>query len=52
MTAYEASTHFEPNTHRYEKLENSEPISLALKMMHKKNNIITDGLATTVMLHI
>ena len=52
MTAYEASMHFEPYTPQYKKLKKGELVSLALRMMHKKNNIITDGPATTVVLHI
>ena len=52
VTAYEDFTHFEPYTPQYKKLKNSELISLALKMIHKKNNIITDGPTTTAVLHI
>ena len=46
MTAYEDSTHFKPFTPQYKKLKNGELVSLALKMMHKRNNVITDGLGT------
>ena len=52
VTAYDNSTHFEPCTPQYKKLKNGELVSLALRMTHKKNNIITDGLATTIVLHI
>ena len=51
-TAYEDSTHFEPYTPQYKKLKNGKLVFLALRMTCKKNNIITDGRATTVMLHI
>ena len=52
VTVHEDSTHFELYTPQYKKLKKGELVSLALRMMHKKNNIITDGLATTVVLHI
>ena len=48
VTAYEDSTHFEPYTPQYKKLKNGELVSLALRITHMKNNIITDGPATTV----
>ena len=51
MTAYEDSTHFEPYTSQYKKLKNGEIVSLALTMMHKKNNIMTNGPGTNVVLH-
>ena len=52
MTAHEDFTHFEPYTPQYKKLKEGELVSLALRMMHKKNNIVTDGLVTTVVLLI
>ena len=51
--SYEEFTQFEPYTPQCKKLKNVELVSLALKVMHKKkNNIITDGSVTTVVLHI
>ena len=53
VTAYDDSTtHFEPYTPQYKKLKNGELVSLALRITHMKNNIITDDPATTVVLHI
>ena len=52
VTAYKDFTHFIPYTPQYKKHKNGEFVSLALRIMHKKNNIITDSLATTVGLHI
>ena len=52
MTAYDDSTHIQPYTPQYKKLKNGELVSLALKMTHKKHNIITDGRGTNVVLHI
>ena len=52
MTACDDSTHFEPYTPQYRKLDNSEVVPLAVKMILEKNNIITDGLGTNVVLHI
>ena len=43
VTAYEDSMHFEPYISQHKRFKNGELVSLALKMMHKKNNIITDG---------
>ena len=45
-------TQFKPDTPQYNKLKKRELIFLALKVMHEKNNIITDGSVTTVVLHI
>ena len=45
-------THFEPQTPQYRKLKNGEFTSLNLRMMDQNNNIITDGLQVTVVLHI
>ena len=52
VTSYEDSTHLEPYTPQYKKLKSGELVSLPLKMMHKKNNIVTDGPGTNVVLHI
>ena len=52
-TVCEEFTQFEPCTPQCKKLKNGELVSLALKVTHtKKNNIITDGSVTTVVLHI
>ena len=52
VTAYEKFTQLEPCTPQYKKLKNGELVSLALKMTHKKDNIMTNDSATTVVLHI
>ena len=52
ITAYEDSMHFEPYTPQYKKFKNGEFVSQALRIKHRKNNIMTDGPATTVVLHI
>ena len=52
MTAYEDSTHFGPYTPQYKKLKNGELVSLAWRMKHMKNNIMTDCQVTTIVLHI
>ena len=52
VTAYDDSAYFEPHTPQYKKLKNGEIISLILRIKHMKNNIMTDGPATTVVLHI
>ena len=43
---------FEPQTPQYRKLKNGEFNSLNLKIADQNNNIITDGLQVTVILHI
>ena len=43
---------FEPQTPQYRKLKNGEFTSLTLRMMDQNNNVITDGLQVTVVLHI
>ena len=48
----EYSTHFEPCTPQYKALKNDMITSLTLKIMDQAGNIITDGLGTTVVLHI
>ena len=45
-------TRFEPQTPQYRKLKNGEFISLTLRITDQNNNIITDGLQVTVVLHI
>ena len=44
--------HFKPHTSQYRKLKNGEFTSLTLRIMDQNNNIITDGLQVTVVLHI
>ena len=45
-------THFEPQTPQYRKLKNGEFTSLTLRITDQNNNVITDGLQVTVVLHI
>ena len=45
-------THFEPQNPQYKKLKNREFTSLNLRITDQNNNIITDGLQVTVVLHI
>ena len=45
-------THFEPQTPQYRKLKNGEFNSLNLRIIDQNNNVITDGLQVTVVLHI
>ena len=45
-------TCFEPKTPQYKKLKNGEFTSLTLRITDQNNNIITDGLQVTVVLHI
>ena len=52
VTADEDFTCFEPHTAQYKKLKNGEFVSLILRIMDQKNNITTDGLEVTVVLHI
>ena len=52
MTAYEGFTHFESYTPQYKEPKNGKLVSLALRIMHEKNNIITNGPVTTLGLHI
>ena len=52
VTAYDDFTNFEPCTPQYKKLKNEEFNSLTLRMTHKKNDIITNGPGTTVVLHV
>ena len=52
VTSSECYTLFEPQTPRYKALKYGEIVSLTLRIMDQNNNIITDGLETTVVLHI
>ena len=52
LTSNEDFTSFEPQTPQYKKLKNGEFTSLTLKIMDQNNNIITDGLQVTVVLHV
>ena len=52
VTGPEYSTHFKPRTPQYEKLKSGMIISLTLKIMDQTDKVITDGLGTTVVLHI
>ena len=45
-------TCFEPQTPQYRKLKNGGFTSLNLRIMDQNNNVITDGLQVTVVLHI
>ena len=45
-------THFKPQIPQYRKLKNGEFTSLTLRITDQNNNIITDGLQVTVVLHI
>ena len=52
MPGSEDFMHFEPKRPRYKKLKYGNIVSLTLKITDQNNNIITNGLGTTVMLHI
>ena len=45
-------THFEPQTPQYKALKGDQIVSLTLRITDQNNNVITDGLGTTVVLHI
>ena len=45
-------TCFEPDLPQYKKLKNGEFTSLTLRITDQNNNVITDGLQVTVVLHI
>ena len=45
-------TRFEPQTPQYRKLKKGEFTSLNLRLTDQNNNVITDGLQVTVVLHI
>ena len=44
--------HFKPQTPQYRKLKNGEFTSLNLRITDQNNNVITDGLQVTVVLHV
>ena len=52
VTSNEDFTCFEPQTPQYKKLKNGEFTSLSLRITDQNNNVITDGLQVTVVLHI
>ena len=52
MTSNEDFTSFEPQNPQYKKLKNGEFTSLTLRITDQNNDIITDGLQVTVVLHI
>ena len=52
VTSDEDFTHFEPQDPRYKKLKNEEFTSLTLRITDQNNNVITDGLQVTVVLHV
>ena len=52
VTSSECYMLFKPQTHRYKALKYGEIFSLTLTITDQNNNIITDGLETTVVLHI
>ena len=45
-------THFEPQNPQYKKPKNGEFTSLNLRITDQNNNVITDGLQVTVVLHV
>ena len=52
MTDDKDFTHFEPQNPQYKELKNGEFTSLNLRIADQNNNVITDGLQVTVVLHI
>ena len=52
VDAHEDFTRFEPQTPQYKKLKSGEFTSLNLRITNQNNNVITDGLQVTVVLHI
>ena len=52
VSSSEDFKHFEPKTPQYKKLKNGMIVSLTLKIMDQNNNMITNGLGTTVVPHI
>ena len=52
VTSSECYTLFEPQTPQYKDLKYGEIVSLTLRITDQNNGIITDGLETTVVLHI
>ena len=52
VTSPEYFTHFEPQSPQYKRLKNDTITSLTLAITGQNNDIITDGLETTVVLNI
>ena len=52
MTYDKDFMHFEPQTSQYKALKNGEFTSLNLRIADQHNNVITDGLQVTVVLHV
>ena len=52
VTNSECYTLFEPQTPQYKALKYGEIVSLTLRITDQNNDIITDGLETTVVLNI
>ena len=52
VTSLEYYTLFKPCNPRYMKFKYGEIVSLTLRITDQNNNIITNGLGTTVVLHI
>ena len=52
VTADKDFKRFKSNIPQYKKLKNGEFVSLSLRIMDQINNVITDGLQVTVVLHI
>ena len=52
VTSPEYFMHFEPQSPQYKKLKNGTITSLTLAITDQNNDIITDGLEVTVVLHI
>ena len=52
VTSSECYTLFEPQSPQYKKLKNDTITSLTLVITDQNNNIMTDGLEVTVVLHI
>ena len=52
VTSLEDFMRFEPFNPQYMKFKYGEIVSLTLKITDQNNNIITNGLGTTVVLHI
>ena len=52
VTSPEYFMHFEPQSPQYKKLKNDTITFLTLAITDQNNDIITDGLEVTVVLHI
>ena len=51
VSSFKDFTRFEPQPPQYKKLKNGEFTSLTLRIMDQNNNVITNGLGATVVLH-